>query len=161
MVKLMPQLFCTEEEKFREIEPVRNTKFVKPEGGLWTSTYTPDKKFPSAWVEWCVHEMQEWLEDVNFFLLIPRDDANVYVIDSYKDLKHLYKRFGISSEFGFTIMDWEEIAKEYDAVMLTEEGEISTRFSTPLSLHGWDCESTLWFRDVFESVKRIEIQILI
>ena len=58
-------------------------------------------------------------------------------------------------------MDWEQISKEYDAVMLTEEGEIITRFSTPLSLHGWDCESTLWFRDVFESVKRIEIQIQI
>ena len=39
--------------------------------------------------------------------------------------------------------------------------KIITRFSTPLSLHGWDCESTLWFQDVFESVKRIEIQIQI
>jgi len=56
-------------------------------------------------------------------------------------------------------MDWERISKEYDAVMLTEDGQVHTRFSRPLSLYGWDCESTVWFRDVFESVKKIEINI--
>ena len=158
-VMVKPQLFCTEQEEFREIEPVRNTKFIKPVGGLWTSTYTPEEEYPSAWVEWCVREEPEWIKDVNFFLLVLKDNARVYVIDSFEDLKHLYSRFGISSEFRFTVMDWEEIAKHYDAVMLTEAGQVHTRFSHPLSLYGWDCESTVWFRDVFESVKKIEINI--
>jgi len=56
-------------------------------------------------------------------------------------------------------MDWEEIAKHYDGVMLTEAGQVHTRYSRPLSLYGWDCESTVWFRDVFEGVKKIEINI--
>ena len=156
---IKPQLFCTEKEEFGEIEPVKNTKFVKPLGGLWTSTFTPEKRYPSAWIEWCVHEMPQWLEGINCFLLTPRADARVYIIDSYADLVRLYERFGISKELVFTVMDWEEIAKHYDAVMLTEKGEVDTRFSRPLSLYGWDCESTIWFRNVFESVKKIKIRI--
>jgi len=159
MKTVKPQLFCTEKEEFGEIEPVKNTKFVKPLGGLWTSTYTPEKRYPSAWIEWCVHEMPQWLEDINCFLLVPREDARVYVIDSYADLARLYERFGISKELGFTVMDWEEIAKHYDGVMLTEKGEVDTRFSRPLSLYGWDCESTIWFRNVFKSIKKIKIRI--
>ena len=154
-----PQLFCTRNKEFGKIEPVKNTKFIKPVGGLWTSTYTPEEEYQSAWIEWCIREEPEWIKDVNFFLLVPKEDAQIYVIDCYEDLEQLYSKFGISSEVGLTVMDWEEIAKHYDGVMLTEAGQVHTRFSHPLSLYGWDCESTVWFRDVFEGVKKIEINI--
>lgn len=48
----------------------------------------------------------------------------------------------------------EAIAKKYDAVHLTSEGQWRTRHSTP-NLYGWDCESTLWLRWKFEKVEYI------
>ena len=159
---IKPQLFCTKKEKFGKILPVKNMICypVKPSGGLWTSTYTPDDEYPSAWVKWCVREQPKWIEGVNLFLLIPKDNVNVFIIDSFNDLKYLCERFmwpkadSISDVKIFAPLDWEEIAKHYDGVMLTEKGEKETRYSNP-SLNGWDCESTLWFRNVFKSIQNI------
>lgn len=42
------------EDKFK---PIKNRQsFIKPEGGLWTSPYTHNDQFYSAWHEWCSNE---------------------------------------------------------------------------------------------------------
>jgi len=150
-----PQLHCGPLDLSR-MEPVRNNpRFgVKPIGGLWTSTFTPYEKWCSAWVEWCVSEMPEWLT-TECYVLYPRTDARIYIIDSYSDLERLVKDYGAVILAGRPYPDWENIAKYYDAVRLTEKGQAETRFSYPLCLYGWDVESTLWFRNVFRDVKHI------
>ena len=160
---IKPQLFCTRKKEFGKILPVKNIICypVKPTGGLWTSTYTPNDEYPSAWVKWCIKEQPEWIKDINFFLLIPKENVNVFIINSFDDLKYLCERFiwpkadSISDVKIFAPLDWEEIAEYYDGVMLTEKGERETRHSYP-SLYGWDCESTLWFRNVFKEIKKIK-----
>jgi hypothetical protein len=45
---------------------------------------------------------------------------------------------------------FERVGKEYDALHLTHEGYLRTRSRRcKPSLIGWDCESTLWFKWVF------------
>jgi len=158
MSKIKPQLFCTRKKEFGKILSVKNVDWnpAKPIGGLWTSTYTPNSEYPSAWVRWCSYEQPEWIKDVNFFLLIPKENINVFIINSLDDLKYLCEKFPYNRTLiPYASLDWEEIAKHYDGVMLTEKGEKETRYTNP-SLYGWDCESTLWFRNIFKEIKKIK-----
>jgi sugar lactone lactonase YvrE len=41
------------DETFR---PVKNDMRVKPDGGFWTSAYTPNAEHLSGWVQWCASE---------------------------------------------------------------------------------------------------------
>ena len=57
------------------------------------------------------------------------------------------------------MLDWEQIAREYDGVRMTNKRQWTTRMPRDikdmnLSLYGWDCESTLWFRDVFSKIEK-------
>ena len=40
-------------------------------------------------------------------------------------------------------LDFENIARHYDAIHLTPKGQEDTRWSTPHNLYGWDCETIL------------------
>ena len=50
-------------------------------------------------------------------------------------------------------MDFERLAQDYDALQLTRDGYLRTR-SMPV-LDGWDCESSLWFRWVFQDCHEV------
>ena len=139
-----------------KIKPIKKD-WVKPTGGLWTSTFTPNAKWCSAWVAWCATEMPDWLTD-NCCVLYPRKEARVYTINSYEDLLNLVKKFGYVVEKPFVFPNWENVAKRYDAVHLTAKGQWETRYTRPLNLYGWDVESTLWFRNVF--TKAIPLSII-
>ena len=152
----VPQLHCRPEGDWLDldaIEPVRNF-LVKPRGGLWTSTFTPNKEFCSAWVKWCAYEMPDWLSD-NCYVLWPRKTAKIYIIDRYKHLEALAELYGVIREKDIIFLNWENIAKFWDAVHVTENGVWSTNKLIGLSLYGWDCESTIWFRNVFARWKHI------
>jgi len=130
---------------------VRNELFVKPKGGLWTSTFLPEGKYASGWVEWCHGEMPGWIRGGKALLLKVYSWAKVYVIDSYADLERLVGRYPYrgGSLYDLTLIDWETALKDYDGVNMTDRGQWATRLSRPLNLYSWDCESTLWFRDMF------------
>jgi len=152
---LKPQLWCAREKGRKpnlDIKIRNDPHFTKPIGGLWTSTYTPDEEYCSDWIRWCAYEMPEWLTG-ECYVLYPRKDARIYTIDSYSDLERLFRKYGIRVVDTFAVLDWERIAKDYDAVHLTHKGMMETHLSRPLSLYGWDCESTVWFRNVFEKVE--------
>lgn len=151
-------------DRIEEMDPVKNQLHVKPLGGLWTSTYQPTGKFASGWIEWCYSEEPEWITE-HAFLLEVKPDARIYTIDSQSDVLQLlnkYKLYRLRSESGklidvmdlgmsMAILDWEKIAQDYDGVHLTEEGQWRTRLARP-GLYGWDCESTIWFRNVFSRI---------
>jgi len=146
-----------EEEK---LEPVKNKNWVKPEGGLWTSSYDPE--CGSGWIQWSIAERfsGEWNEEeekgyYGCYLLHP-EPARVLVIDTQQDLiealRHYQNYDHRGGGWGGTNLDFEALAEDYDAIHLTDRGQWATRMTNP-GLYGWDCESTLWFRWCFYDVE--------
>ncbi len=136
----------------KRFEPVRNDNFVKPKGGLWTSTWLGEAKV-SGWAEWCRIEgfhpgpYRTWL-------LTPKADLRLAVVDSLNDLKALLRTYALptpmESEF-LVWLDFERMAQDYDGMRLTDTGQWATRLTQP-SLYGWGCESTCWFTWAFDQV---------
>lgn len=149
---LLPQLHNTKSPILNACLLDIQSGDMKPKGAFWTSTYIDGS---SAWLGWCEYEQPDWIYDYNFVLTVD-PDANVYVIDTLEDLERLvgmYPYDGPISRY-LTCIDWAEMAKDYDGVQLTEEGQWATRYTTP-GLNGWDCESTAWFRWVFTHMERV------
>lgn len=145
---------------------------IKPIGGMWTSTYTPDQEYDSAWIEFLFNSarlsssMDEsdsyWVTkeegiyaDQHKWLMKPKTDLNILIVDSHSDLRQIVKKYekptykGIeSSEIEDTIIDFCKIAEDFDAMRLTEKGQKETRRpgKNEPNLYGWDTESTLHFR---------------
>lgn len=118
--------------------PVRNSNSClnKPTGGLWASPV--GAKY--GWKEWCKEQEFEtatllwWFE----FTLVGR----VLTIDTVEDLMAL-PWVPLPYQSSFEIIDFESLASEYDAIHLTSQGEMSTKWDLNRSLRGWDCESVL------------------
>ena len=126
-----------DKKKFKKIA---NSNWVKPTGGLWTSPV--DSEY--GWGTWCNNENFRACEDDNKFILQLNRDAKIYKIDSLADLEKL-PHIGMP-HVPISMMcfpDFEQIAKSYDAIWLTVEGQWATRMSHPKNLYGWDCESVL------------------
>lgn len=140
------------------VSPVENRLHVKPLNGFWTSTYNTDEN-TSAWVDWCHSEDFGNPDACNWFLLAPSPKAKIYTIDTLEDLKVLAANYTNPATPAFmtmfTYLDFERIARDFDAINLTDHGQWVTRHGTP-SLYGWDCESTLWFNWKFDAVSRIK-----
>lgn len=137
---------------------------VKPDHDscLWTSSYIEGEG--SGWARWCMDEgfrLPAGGQWPTAYLLEPPPPARVYTIDSYADLKELIEAYGhhdLQPPYNYLSRDcpnWFEIAKAFDGVHLTDKGQWDTRLSEPYSLYGWGCESTVWFRWCFDSVKDI------
>lgn len=158
---LMPQLHISTVEQILPVvaplsaEHERSNCRNKPYGGLWTSTYADGK---SHWVEWLEGEWESQLHS-NWFVLHPSPDARVLVIDEdsvdvipRKQVPdgHFYpRRYNESGP-----IDWLALASEYDGVHLPRR---CNHYMDPLyEFYGWDCESTVWFRWVFEKVERVK-----
>lgn len=152
---LEAQLYIGKEiPDFNKVKTIKN-EFIKPIGGLWTSTY---KDNSSSWVDWLISENFRSPFEDRWAILKPKKDAKILIIDSFDDLWSLYVKFSFENLEKFKgFLDYEAISKSYDAINLTKKGEIETRFSPEISLYGWDCESTLWFRWVFDSVEEIKV----
>jgi hypothetical protein len=129
---------------------------LKPTGGFWTSTY--DKKDVSDWARWCLWDMPEWVDGHDIFLLTPKPDVKLFIINSHADAIRLVKKYPFKQNkkdiMGnhFLNPDWEKIKEDYDGVRLTHKGQVETRMVMEYSMYGWDCESTLWFRHVFNDI---------
>jgi hypothetical protein len=137
---------------------IGNGRINKPTGGLWTSSACD--KYLSDWVKWCIDNCQiDWATGMNAYKLIPKSTAKIFTIDSKEDADLLANKYGVTGQYtgSFLNVDWVRISKDYDAVHLTYEGQIETRMIQKNSLYGWDCESTVWFRDVFEKIECLGI----
>lgn len=159
---------------------IRTTQFMvenshanftnKPSGGLWTSTYNMfDYNYQSEWIEWCSDNQDDWIGHTN--VLIEVDTcARVFTIDSVEDMKGLYFLYP-DKEYGkfarrpqdrvSARIDWVAVQKDYDIIHLTSTGAwvCSTPYyikqNKPLSLYGWDCESSLMLNNVINRFKKI------
>lgn len=136
-----------------KIQPVTDSGFIKPHGGLWTATLTVDADevvVDTSWASWCRSEgFANPTAPVT--VVIPDRDATVYVIDTVADLKALEEAFYHPSPLGVAMwpqLSWERVATELDSIWLTDAGQWATRFSQP-GLYGWDCETVLWLKPRF------------
>lgn len=111
-------------------------------GGFWASTLLPETENYSAWAKWgiCEDFLLERLNQAVVFALSPK--AKIYEINSVQDLTTLLDKYSHPALVGRQI-DFEKLSKVYDAIHLTERGQIATRMSYPDDLYGWDVESYL------------------
>ena len=102
-----------------------NDGINKPVGGLWSSPYTPGKKYISDWDRFCKEEnfdKEDWSKGIIFKL---KDNARIYTIDSYEDLTVLVNKYPNEKSIIRTdALDFNKIAEDYDAIHLTEEGNL-------------------------------------
>ena len=129
--------------------PIKNVDFVKPEGGMWASEYTPDEEYMSDW-ERCVKEDLGIDKPLDYGIIFElTENARVYTINNYDDLVRLWESYhftspyeGVMSYSSDMLYDFEAMSKDYDAIKLTYDGQWKTRLTRP-SLYGWDCECIL------------------
>ncbi len=142
-----------------KFNPIRNacegwgTISVKPGwSGMWTSTYTPENPDGICdWARWCnIEGFREWQWRTGYVYEVRRG-LRIIEIDSLRDLLALLDEYGLPDPISMMrpirfFPNWERLARKFDAVHLTEQGQWDTRMTRPHSLYGWDSESTLWLR---------------
>lgn len=166
---LPQQLWMSESESTQpdpaELKPVGDKMHlpVKPVGGMWTSTYTPSAEYDSDWIRWCSSE--GFYGGRHKWLLKPKDDIDVLVVNSLEDLQSVAKVYekdtykgAPSDRLSDTVFDFEDISRDFDAMRLTEDGQWDTRMPgrDEPSLYGWDSESVLNFRWNWKSIEYLE-----
>lgn len=132
------------------VAPVTNGD-IKPHGGLWTSPMRSTGM--TGWIDWCAdNSFGNPSDPVTAITADP--DARAYVIDTHDDLLRLeaaYRnptpRLPIEIRM-WPAIDWTALARDVDALWLTDAGQWATRYTTP-GLYGWDCEMVFWFRVKF------------
>lgn len=155
------RVFGTVPSEDQFIAPTNREYWVKPKGGLWTSTYLGPED-GSDWVRWCRGEQFDSPDTSAWYALTPRKGLRIIKIDSEADLRRVIDAYPAPMP-----ADWPDILREdakinyeavaaagWDAVHLTERGQWRTRFSRP-GLYGWDCESTLWLRWGFSKIELV------
>lgn len=119
--------------------PICNISFfTKPAGGLWASR--ADAKY--GWKEWC---QENNFEDCNFsksFRFSLKENARVLEIRSHETFLCVFNLYGREKGgrlTSFQLLDYEKLAKYYDAVefFLSEDGRLYR------DMYGWDCDSLL------------------
>lgn len=126
---------------------------IKPTGGMWTSTYTPEDEYDTDWIRWCSTE--GFYGGRHKWLMKPKPDLHVLVVDSIEDLRAVTKVYEKDTYKGQDaslisdeVIDFPKIAEDFDAMRLTKEGQRETHITAmdDPDLYGWDTESVLHFR---------------
>lgn len=150
------QVFFGAQPKAELVAPLANSTWMKPTGGFWTSSHTPESEFASAWAEWCTWEDFRTELLVQGYTLTPKADAKVLVINTEEDLKAILDQHSVLAWGQRRVMDYEALAKEWDGIRVTEDGVAATKWCKD-DLNGWDLESTVWFRWCFEESEGVAL----
>lgn len=131
--------------------------FCKPDGGLWASEFNNNL---SDWIDWLNSWVDADVEDSDIrklanvkvgdsIIFTLKNNAKIYVIDSYNDLLNIIEKYKIEYEnirINHVFINFEAMSKEYDGIKLTKTGcDITSNIFLNPNLNGWDCESILLF----------------
>lgn len=122
----------------------------KPLGGLWSSPEESDV----TWKEWCEAEHFRECSEDNCFRFKLKEGAKVLVLENKSDLDNLPKVKLDLSHITMNIdLDFEALAKEYDAIMVYVYRGKDYFDNLYHELYGWDCD-TLYVmnKDVIEVI---------
>lgn len=128
--------------KFENVVGVR-ASFNKPRYPhvLWASPADSDY----GWQQWCNDEGFGDLDPMRRWMIELLPSARLLTIDTLFDLQCLVAAYPGEHLHLSTDIAWPLVARDYDAVHLTEAGQWATRMTVP-DLYGWDCESLAIFR---------------
>lgn len=119
-----------------KFKPIRNRpKFTKPDGGFWASRVDSD----TNWKNYCeANEFYDWIDSESFVFSL-KEDAKVLTINNSKQLESLPQLNKNQYRRVFIELDFEQLAKEYDAieVLISEDNKLY------FELYGWDSDSIL------------------
>ena len=135
LTTLGPQLYVPRSDQVNE--------GMKPDAKIWTSTAKKvGNAYTSAWVEWCKHEMPQWVTNTGtLYEVMP--GAKILQLNTDKDAMLIARNYGIHAKDSmdlFMKMRWDMIAKDYDAVHHTPKSRFDNMF-----MMSWDVESCAWF----------------
>lgn len=156
-----------ESQRLSFFKPTSTINKMSPKP-LWTSTYTPKKgevTTESDWVQWSRWNMPGKMSDQGV-VVRPLKNARIFQIHDENDIKDLVKKYAdAKDQFGITQLNWSRVAKDYDALRVTEHAAGKFHLDDVkipwiphhyfedkperVSLNPWDAESTVWFRPVF------------
>lgn len=132
------------------IKPREFRRMSKPDFGFWVAPEI--EGYVSTWDKWCQDEdyCLPHRDNDKIIKMKIKPSARILIIDSYEDLEKVFHEYPLAECHQ---LDWVKISENYDAVYLTEEGQYSTRMTTPLNLYGWDLESAVIFNyDVIQII---------
>jgi hypothetical protein len=116
------------------------------QGGFWTSGYR-EKIKSTDWEEWKKMKMPQWRTGFGAVFEVV-GNPKIAVVKNNKDYEKLLKKYAmgdymqdICGPSGKYMLNWHELAKQYDGFRLTFKG---SRDFIP-GVHEWDVESTVWF----------------
>lgn len=173
---------CSKIKELKEenMKPIQNHT-AKPRGGFWTSTF--EDTYGSDWIQWLINERyQKENVDISGYLLIPKKEVKLYIVDSFEDCQRLLREYlYINPAFEKIIeelrpnyeeealhqfygIDYEKMQQSYDGLHLTRKGFVDCHikvgeYNSSL-FHGFDCESTIWFDWVFEKIEYIKTKVI-
>lgn len=103
--------------------------------GMWSSPINSSY----GWKHWCDYENFRNCDEENSFKFKLKHKSKIYIIDNMEDLEKLpFYDMGY-----YYNLDFVKITQRYDAILLTQNGQILTRHGHPINLYGWDCECLL------------------
>ena len=124
---------------------LKNKPSVKPYPVLWTSTIMGKS---TDWMDWCSHEMPQWLGDQGVVLEVVRR-PRLYLINSDEAWESLCDEFAVEQDrfMGSNLckIDWVKVQKKYDAIW-HDKGRYAP---------SWDVESTAWLDTSFLKIKQV------
>jgi len=143
---------------YTDMDICENVWLYRPRGGFWSSSY--DDNDGSDWIQTNL----SWGNGCSMiknrfqFLLFPKQNLSLYVLDTKEDLDKIMERFRRSAPTNkhrkIPFLDFEKLAQHVDGLHVTKNGVRLLENTEPYQLKYWDCESTLWFH--LDWIEKIE-----
>ena len=125
---------------------IREQRVGPKPSGLWYG-------IGDSWIRWVRSEMEDWEYDNVFKLNI--NESNILKISNILELK-LYDRIYGMDYNGMRMMDWVEVAKDYDGIEIApyiNEGRFEYDW-----YYGWDVASgCIWNKDAITSIDKLVV----
>lgn len=132
-------------------ETITNTKYSKPNGGLWTSPLNKSNG-KSAWQSWCEREDFHPERYQTQWHIVPDKDAKTLIAD--ENLENL-KPYLINDKQTCPRIDYEKLSQDYDVVRFPQD--VVFKYNMGI-LNAYDIDSTIFLTPKFTAMNDREYQ---
>ncbi len=132
-------------------EPITNTKYSKPDGGLWTSPLNKSNG-KSAWQSWCEREDFHPERYQTQWHIVPDKDAKTLIAD--ENLENI-EPYLINDKQTCPRIDFEKLSQDYDVVRFPQD--VVFKYNMGI-LNAYDIDSTIFLTPKFTAMNDREYQ---